>query len=74
MRVIQFLASPAGRWTRMIVGVALLTIGVLLGGWWWLLAALGLVFIAAGALDFCLLAPLMGKPFNGVKLRASFTR
>jgi hypothetical protein len=47
-------------------------LGIVLGGWWVILSAVGLVVFLAGALDFCLFAPLAGKPFNGRKLRASF--
>ena len=71
MGIIKFLASTAGRWTRGIVGVALVVVGIVLGGWWWILAAVGAVVFLAGALDFCILAPLFGKPFSGRKLRAS---
>ncbi|HOB58239.1 MAG TPA: DUF2892 domain-containing protein [Rhodoglobus sp.] len=72
MAIIKFLGSTAGRWTRGIAGLALLGIGVALGGWWLILAAVGLVVFLAGALDFCIFAPLAGRPFNGRRLRASF--
>lgn len=72
MFIIKFLGSTAGRWTRGIVGIALVVLGVVLGGWWFILAAVGLVVFLAGALDVCLLAPLFGKPFMGRTLRASF--
>ena len=72
MDIIKFLGSTAGRWTRGIVGIVLAVIGVLLGGWWFILAAVGVVVFLAGALDLCIFAPLFGKPFNGKKLRASF--
>ncbi|HZK58472.1 MAG TPA: YgaP-like transmembrane domain [Cryobacterium sp.] len=72
MFIVKFLASTAGRWTRAIVGVVLVVLGIALGAWWWLLAALGAVFIAVGAFDVCLLAPLAGKPLQGQKLRDSF--
>jgi len=71
MGIIKFLGSTAGRWTRGIVGLALAVLGIALGGWWFVLAAVGVVVFLAGALDFCLLAPLFGKPFNGRKLRES---
>ena len=73
MAVVQFLASTTGRWVRIIAGVILVVLAVLLGGWWLLLAALGAVFIAAGAFDFCLLAPLAGKPLKGSEIRKTFT-
>ena len=72
MSIIKFLGSTAGRWTRGIVGLAIVGLGIVLGGWWVILSAVGLVVFLAGALDFCLFAPLAGKPFNGRKLRASF--
>lgn len=72
MPLIKFLGSTNGRWVRGIAGVVLVVLGVILGGWWLLLVLLGIVFISAGVFDFCLLAPLFGKPFNGSALRASF--
>ncbi|MBU1588326.1 MAG: DUF2892 domain-containing protein [Actinobacteria bacterium] len=72
MSIIKFLGSTAGRWTRGIVGLALVGLGVILGGWWFILAAVGAIVFLAGLLDFCIFAPLVGKPFNGRKLRASF--
>ncbi|MBW4031183.1 MAG: DUF4337 domain-containing protein [Acidobacteria bacterium] len=72
MGIIKFLGSTPGRWTRGIVGIAIAAIGIVLGGWWFILAAVGVVVFLAGALDFCLFAPLLGKPFRGSELRASF--
>jgi hypothetical protein len=72
MFIIKFLGSTAGRWTRGIVGLALLALGIALGGAWLILAVVGAVVFLAGALDVCLFAPLFGKPFSGAKLRASF--
>lgn len=72
MVILKFLGSTAGRWVRGIVGAALLVVGALLGGYWWVLAAVGLIVAAAGILDVCLLAPLARKPVAGPKFRASF--
>ena len=46
-----FLASPAGRVTRIIAGLILILIGLLaLGGiWGWILAIVGLVACSTGA-------------------------
>ncbi|MES2092521.1 MAG: DUF2892 domain-containing protein [Actinomycetota bacterium] len=71
MSILKFLGSTASRWTRAIAGLVLIVLAIALGGWWWLLAIVGAVFIAAGAFDFCLLAPLFGKPLQGRKFRAS---
>jgi hypothetical protein len=73
MAILKFLGSTAGRWVRGIVGVVLLVLGAWLGGFWWILAGVGALVAAAGIFDFCMLAPLAGKPFMGPKFRDSFT-
>lgn len=73
MSILQFLGSAAGRWARIIAGLILVVVAVVLGGWAWILAVLGAVFIAAGSFDFCLLAPLFGKPLQGPAFRKNFT-
>jgi hypothetical protein len=67
----RFMASPAGRVTRIIAGLALVLIGLLvLGGiWGWILAIVGLVPLLAGLFDRCVFAPLFGLPFVGDPLR-----
>ncbi len=72
MFIVQFLGSTAGRLTRAIAGLALIVLGISLGGWWWLLAIVGAGFIVTSALDLCPLAPLFGKPVLGRKFRTSF--
>ena len=67
----KFMASTAGRAIRVIAGVALIVAGGLLGGGWWALAVVGLVPLAAGALDVCLFNVLFGQPFSGKAVRAS---
>ena len=70
--MIEFLSSTAGRTTRGAVGVVLLVLAFVVGGvWGWVLGILGVVFIAVGVLDVCLLAPLFGKPLRGADVRAS---
>jgi hypothetical protein len=65
MQLIKFLASTTGRWVRMIAGTALIAVGLLVvrdtGGI--ILAGVGLVPLLAGALDFCVFAPLFGASF-----------
>ncbi len=66
----KFMASTVGRALRVIAGVALIVIGGLLGGGWWALGVVGLVPLAAGALDTCLINVLFGQPLSGKAVRA----
>jgi len=70
MRFIDFMAGNAGRGIRIVAGLALIALGAALGGGWWALAVIGLVPLAAGVFDFCILAPLAHQPFNGRRVRA----
>jgi len=67
----KFMASTTGRAVRVIAGLALIVVGGLLGGGWWALAIVGLVPLAAGALDICLFNALFGQPLSGKVVRAS---
>ena len=70
MRFAQFMASGAGRALRAVAGIALIVVGAVLGGAWWGLGAVGLVFVAVGVFDVCLLAPLFGQPLSGKQVRS----
>ena len=74
--VLGFLASMPGRVVRAAAGIALILVGLLLvgGTWGWVLAAVGLVVLAAGAFDFCIFAPLFGLPFMGPALRKALPK
>jgi hypothetical protein len=74
MAVLEFLGSSSRRWVRIVAGLVLAVGGGLLGGAWWILAAVGLVVFAAGTFDFCLLAALVRRPVNGAAFRASCAR
>ena len=65
----RFMASPAGRALRAVVGVVLIVVGFSLGGWWIALGIVGLLFVAVGVFDVCLLAPLFGQPLSGKAVR-----
>lgn len=71
LALFRFMASPAGRATRIIAGLVL----ILAGAWWitgivgWIVALIGLVPLLAGMFDWCVLAPLFGMPFLGPHLR-----
>ena len=66
---LRFMASPAGRFTRVAVGTSLIAAGLVQGRKGWALAAGGLLPFSMGAFDWCLLAPLEGLPFEGAQLR-----
>ena len=69
----QFLASGAGRTVRAVAGLALI---------WWgfshrtdaigiLVMLVGVVPLAAGVFDFCVLSVALGGPFSGAAIRAA---
>jgi hypothetical protein len=69
----QFMASSAGRGVRIAAGLVFLVWGLFLGGGI-VPVILGVVFVAVGALDVCLLAPLFGAPLKGADVRARSSR
>jgi len=72
----RFIASPAGRGTRVVAGLALILIGIGLvqGTVGWILAIVGLVPLGAGLFDKCVFAPLFGLPFAGPNLRRALAQ
>jgi Inner membrane protein YgaP-like, transmembrane domain len=70
---VKFMASPAGRITRIVAGIALVALGFFgnLNTWVGIiLIVVGLVPLLAGLFDFCVFAPLFGNPMSGAKIRA----
>ena len=69
----QFLASLTGRLARIVAGVVLIALGALLitGVWGWIVALIGLVPLAAGLLDVCLIVGLFGGPIGGRAIRTA---
>ncbi len=68
----QFMASPAGRILRVAAGAGMIAGGLSMdsdGGT--ALAIAGGLPLLAGALDFCVLSPLLGGPFWGKDIRAA---
>lgn len=65
----RFMASNYGRVARGMLGIALLAIGLMLigGTAGWIVAAFGLMPIAAGVFNLCPVAPLWGGHFVGAK-------
>jgi len=67
----RFMASPAGRFLRIVAGIILMVVGLVWihGPGSWIVAAIGLVPLAAGVFDWCVIALLFGLPFVGERLR-----
>ncbi|MCC6735676.1 MAG: DUF2892 domain-containing protein [Bauldia sp.] len=68
----QFFASAGGRIARAVAGIALIGAGIALRdtGAGVPLMVVGVVPLAAGILDVCLLSPLLGGPLSGSAIRA----
>jgi hypothetical protein len=69
---VKFMASTAGRLTRIVAGIALVLWGLFgLGGTTGIVVlVIGLVPLLAGLFDFCVFAPLFGAPMSGPQIRA----
>lgn len=71
MSFVGFMRGNAGRGLRIVAGVALIAVGLLAvqGAAGVILAVVGLVPLAAGVFNFCLLGPLMGMDLKGNRRR-----
>ncbi len=69
MAMLRFIGSTPGRVVRAVAGVMMITTGLTLGSRWVALAVAGIVPLAAGVFDFCLLGPLVKMPFGGEAFR-----
>jgi len=67
MTFVHFMLSMAGRLLRVIAGVIIIWLGLtqLSTPWSFVVAAIGVVPILAGLLNFCLLGPLFDVNFRG---------
>ena len=62
MKFLHFMNTPVGRWIRIVAGVALIAVGIAIGGTVGLvLAAFALLPIATGAFGLCPINPLFGE-------------
>lgn len=67
MRFAEFMSSPLGRGLRVVMGGLMVYLGLsVVGGvGGTILAAAGVVPIATGLLNVCILGPLLGAPMRG---------
>ena len=71
LRFAELMATPMGRAARALLGLVIIALGFFVGGAGGAaLIAVGLVPIAAGVFNVCLIAPLLGVPFRGANLAA----
>lgn len=67
------MASPMGRGVRVVVGLALIAWGWTMrgstAGVVWMVV--GLIPLAAGVFNVCLIAPIIGAPFSGARACAA---
>lgn len=66
MSFARFMSSTTGRAIRVVVGLAIIIWGFAAGIP--ALVVVGLVPLAAGAFNVCLIAPLLKAPFSGKSL------
>ncbi len=71
MKMIELIGSQPGRLGRVVVGLALIAVGVRAHGAVRLVGIIGLVPLTAGVCDVCVLGPVMGRPFQGEAFRRS---
>jgi hypothetical protein len=71
MALVKFMTSGAGRAARIVLGLAVLSIGVFAvkGIPGTIMAVVGLVPISGGLFDFCLIGFALGYPLNGEAAR-----
>lgn len=68
----QFIASPAGRILRGVVGAGMIAGGVAMGDTGGtVLAVAGAVPLSAGIFDLCYVSALLGGPIRGAEIRAA---
>lgn len=67
----QFMASPAGRIGRIVVGLGLMALAISQRSSKGKasLLTIGAIPLSAGAFDFCLISPLFNGPFWGEQIR-----
>lgn len=69
MEFARFMATPAGRILRIVLGIVIIWIGVVSPKpFGYVLEVIGLIPIIAGVLNLCLIGPLIGAPLKASDL------
>jgi hypothetical protein len=72
MKFLMFMNTTTGRWIRVIVGAALIGIGILVGGvLGTVLAVFALLPIATGVFGVCPINPLFGQSMKACSVPVS---
>ena len=71
MKFVKFMTSGMGRGARIVLGIVILSVGVLVvqGTPGLIMAVVALVPIAGGVFDYCLVGAALGYPFWGAEAR-----
>jgi hypothetical protein len=72
--ILVFMASTPGRYTRIAMGVTVLTLALIQAGWFLLLLPLGGFMIYSGLANVCPLGPLFKQPFKSGELLKSIQK
>lgn len=72
MKIVQFMTSPLGRGLRIVLGSVVIAMGLLVvgGTLGTIMAIVGIVPLAGGVLDYCIISALLGYGFSGQQARA----
>lgn len=66
IKTAAWLGSTAGRGVRVLAGLALIAVGLAVGGsTGWIVSIIGVVPIALGLTNRCLISRVIGAPFKG---------
>jgi hypothetical protein len=66
MAFAQFISTPLGRGIRIVAGFVLIALGIAVGSVGGaILVVVGILPIVTGALNVCVLAPMLHAPFSG---------
>jgi hypothetical protein len=65
--IIEFLASPTGRFVRFVLGLVIIAVAwlTLTNVTWYVALAIGAFMTLAAIANVCVLAPLIGEPLIG---------